>query len=111
MDDSKGLSYFFLGLGVGVAVGMIFAPKSGPETRTLLRSRATEGGEYVRRRSSELRQGASGLVEKGKEAVTRQRQQLSTAVEAGRQAYRETVGGGAAPSGPDIQPTPTAEGI
>ena len=33
MDDSKGLAYFFLGVGIGVAVGMIFAPQSGAETR------------------------------------------------------------------------------
>jgi len=39
MDDSKGLSYFLLGLGVGVAVGIVFAPQSGEETRGLLRSR------------------------------------------------------------------------
>ena len=33
MDEDKKLSYFCLGLGIGVAVGILFAPKSGEETR------------------------------------------------------------------------------
>lgn len=93
MDDNKSLSYFFLGLGVGVAVGMIFAPQAGAQTRTLIRTRATEGGDAIRRRGSQLREGASGLVERGRDVVTRQREQLNAAVEAGRSAYREAVGG------------------
>ena len=102
MDDNKSLSYFFLGLGVGVAVGMIFAPQAGAQTRTLIRSLATEGGDYIRRRGSDLREGASGLLDRGKEVVSRQREQLNAAVEAGRSAYREAVGTG--------QPDATAPG-
>ena len=114
MDDNKSLSYFFLGLGIGVAVGMVFAPQAGAQTRTLIRSRATEGGDYLKRRSSDLREGASGLIDKGKEVVSRQREQLNAAVEAGRSAYREVIGGpGEAPGQPSGQTesaTP-AEGI
>jgi gas vesicle protein len=95
MEDNKGLSYFFLGLGVGVAVGMIFAPQAGAETRTLLRTRAGEGGDYLRRRSGELREGASGLVERGKQVVSKQRERLNASMDAGKQAYRESVQGDA----------------
>jgi gas vesicle protein len=35
--DKNGLTSFLLGLGVGVGIGMLFAPKSGSETRQLLR--------------------------------------------------------------------------
>jgi gas vesicle protein len=94
MEDNKGLSYFFLGLGIGVAVGMIFAPHAGAETRTLIRSRAQEGGDYLRRRSGELREGASGLVERGKQAVNKQKDRLSASLEAGKQAYRENIAEG-----------------
>jgi gas vesicle protein len=96
MEDDKRFSYFFLGLGLGVAVGILFAPKSGEETRELIRSKADEGKDYLKRRSEELRESASDLVDKGKAAVARQKEQLSAAVEAGRQAYRESV---ATPSG------------
>src|ERR1035438_4219598 len=42
--DKNGLSAFLLGLGVGVGIGILFAPKSGEETREYLRSKANEGG-------------------------------------------------------------------
>ncbi|MBC8167285.1 MAG: YtxH domain-containing protein [Bryobacteraceae bacterium] len=92
MDDSKGLSYFFLGLGIGVAVGVMFAPQSGPETRGQIRDKALEGTDYVRRRGEELKESASGIVDKGKDLLNRQKDQFSSAVDAGKQAYREAVG-------------------
>ena len=92
MGDNNKLSYFFLGLGLGVAVGLLFAPKSGPETRDLLLSKANEGREYLRRRTEDLRDSAGDLVDKGRSVLAKQKDQLSSAVEAGKQAYREAVG-------------------
>jgi gas vesicle protein len=94
MDEDKRLSYFFLGLGIGVAVGILFAPKAGEETRGLIRDKAGEGADYVKRRSGELKESASELVERSKSAVARQKEQLASAVEAGRQAYRESLSAG-----------------
>lgn len=91
MERDNKFSYFFLGLGIGVAVGILFAPKSGAETRELLKERAEEGKEYVKRRSAELRDSAVEAYEKGKEAVIKQKEQLAAAVEAGKAAYREKV--------------------
>ncbi|MEO8127668.1 MAG: YtxH domain-containing protein [Bryobacteraceae bacterium] len=91
MDESKGLSYFMLGLGIGVAVGIVFAPQSGEDTRGLIRSKALESGDYVKRQSESLRGSAEELVEKGKTAIKTQKEQLSAAVDAGKQAYRESV--------------------
>jgi gas vesicle protein len=92
MDDNNNLSYFFLGLGLGVAVGLLFAPKSGPETRDLLLTKADEGRDYLRRRTEDLRDSAGDLVDKGRSALNKQKDQLNAAVEAGKQAYREAVG-------------------
>jgi gas vesicle protein len=93
MDEDKKLSYFFLGVGIGVAVGLLFAPKSGEETRELIRSKAGEGKDYLKRRGEEARESATEWVERGRTAVTRQKEQLSAAMEAGKQAYREAVAG------------------
>jgi gas vesicle protein len=90
--NRDGLASFLLGLGVGVGLGMIFAPKSGEETRELLKGKADEGKEYLKRRGSELRDSAGEIIERGKEAISRQKDTLAEAVEAGKQAYRETVG-------------------
>jgi gas vesicle protein len=108
MDDTKGLSYFLLGLGVGVAVGIVFAPTSGEETRGRIRNKATEGGDYLRRRSEDLRESAVDLVDRGRTAVGRQREQLNAAVEAGRQAYRETI---AEATGSTSNPATNPEGV
>ena len=91
MEDDSKLGYFFLGLGVGVAAGLLFAPKTGEETRSLIKSKATDGADYVRKRGENLRESANDIIDRGRDAVSRQKDQLSAAVQAGKQAYRETV--------------------
>jgi gas vesicle protein len=91
MEDDNKLSYFFLGLGLGVAVGVLFAPKSGVETRALLRDKAEESTDFVKRKSTELREQAIDAVERSKSQVQRHKENLSAAVEAGRAAYREAI--------------------
>jgi gas vesicle protein len=89
--DKNGLSSFLLGLGVGVGLGMLFAPKSGSETREIIKCKAEEGTDFIKQRSAELKDTAAGWVDKGKEAVGRQKETLTDAVEAGKQAYRDAV--------------------
>jgi gas vesicle protein len=91
MEDDSKLSYFFLGLGLGVAVGVLFAPKSGTETRGLIRDKANEGADYVKRRGEELRETATETIDRTKEKLRRQKDNLSAAVDAGKQAYRDAV--------------------
>lgn len=104
MDEQNRLSYFFLGLGLGVAVGMLFAPKSGSETRDLLMSKADEGKEYLRRQTEGLRDSAGDLLDKGRDLVSKQKDQLTSAVEAGKQAYRDTVGAAGQTGGQTVNP-------
>ena len=91
MEDDSKLSFFFLGLGLGVAVGVLFAPKSGQETRDLLKSKAGEGADYVKRASVDLRDQAADAVERGKQTIQKHKDNLSAAVDAGKQAYREAI--------------------
>jgi gas vesicle protein len=92
-------------------VGILFAPKSGEETRGLIKDKAGEGADYLKRRTVELRdsagdvvekvKGSAGdMVEKSKSAINRQKDQLAAAVEAGKQAYREAVATSDLQSGP-----------
>lgn len=91
MSDNGGakFSYFLVGLGIGTVIGLLFAPRSGRETRDLLNEKVDEGRDYLKRRSRELREQAEDVVERGKETVAKQKDQLSAAIEAGKQAYRE----------------------
>jgi gas vesicle protein len=89
--DKNGLSAFLLGLGVGVAVGMLFAPKSGQETRDLIKNKAGEGADFLKQRGSDVKQTAAEWVDTGQEALNKQKDNLADAVEAGRQAYRDAL--------------------
>jgi gas vesicle protein len=70
-------------------VGVLFAPKSGDETREFLKSKANESADYAKRRAEELRDLANENLEKSKSAIQRQKDNLTAAVDAGRQAYRD----------------------
>ncbi len=90
MADNIGskVSYFLVGLGIGAVVGILFAPKSGEETREFLTKKADEGRDYAQKKARELRERAEDLLERGKEVAARQKDSLSAAVEAGREAYQ-----------------------
>lgn len=90
MADNVGskITYFLVGLGVGALVGILFAPKSGEETRDFLSKKADEGRDYAQRKAKELRERADDLIERGKEVASRQKDSISAAVEGAREAYR-----------------------
>jgi gas vesicle protein len=108
MDDDKRLSYFFLGLGLGVAAGMLFAPKSGEEAREYIRGKADEGTDFIKRRTGDLRESAEEYVDKGRSVLSRQRDNITAAVDAGKAAYREAVSSEGTGGG---RPATGAEGI
>src|SRR3972149_10502842 len=83
------LGYFLAGLGLGAVVALLFAPRSGEETRQYLRERAEEGVDDLKRRGRELKERAGEVVEKGKELAERPRESVEAALEAGKTAYRE----------------------
>ena len=92
MSDNNGASkvaFFLAGLGIGAILALLFAPKSGKETRDYIAKKAGEGKEYVTARSEEFRKQAEDLVDKGKDLVAKQKEKLSAALEAGKQAYQE----------------------
>jgi gas vesicle protein len=97
--DKSGLSSFLMGLGVGVAIGMLFAPKAGSETRELIKNKAGEGTDFLKQRTTDFKQSATEWVDKGKDAIRSQKDTLNDAVEAGKQAYRDAVGTPAPNSG------------
>ena len=115
-----GLGWFLAGLGLGAVIGVLYAPKSGKETRDDLvagaldakeraavlaqqaRDRATEFaeqgrqqvGDYVDRGKEYYDRGRtqwSQYVEKGKGLVQEQQDKVSAAIDAGKEAYVATT--------------------
>lgn len=102
MEEKGGFGYFLLGLGIGVAAGILWAPRTGEETRQLIADKAGEGADYVRARTEDgkqyvreqteaLKGSASDLYDKSVSTVSKQKENLNAAVEAGKQAYRDAV--------------------
>ena len=89
-DNSAGskASFFLVGLGIGAMVGLLFAPKSGEDTRDYLSDRADEGREYAQRKARELRERAEDLIQRSKEIMARQKDGLAAAVDAGKETYK-----------------------
>jgi len=83
---------FSVGLGVGVGLALLLAPRSGEETQALIAKRARKGKEYVKGQVTELCDSASGLLEKGKKEVARHRQNIEQVLDAGKRAYKESLG-------------------
>ncbi len=92
--------FFLAGAGIGAVVALLLAPKSGRETRELITRKATdsrdfvtnkvtEGRQIVEEKSRKMSDDFTTFLDKSKEAVQRQKEQLGAAFEAGKGAYRD----------------------
>jgi gas vesicle protein len=96
-EDSKsyGLAWFLAGLGVGALVGILYAPKSGKETREDIATGARESAEFLRARTREAAENVSAIVDRGKEQmnafVDRGKEQVGEYVDRGRAQWEEFV--------------------
>jgi gas vesicle protein len=99
-DRSSGASgiilSFLMGGLTGAALAILFAPRSGKETRDILGEKLREGAERTRElrdraaaKGREMVDDASEYVDKHRETLERKKDRLAAALEAGRQAYRE----------------------
>ncbi len=102
MNDDRGANSsgvilsFLLGGLTGAALAILFAPRSGRETREILGERLRDTAERgrdlrerVKSRGREILDDAGEFVQEQRESIDKQRERLAAAVEAGRQAYRE----------------------
>ena len=88
-DRTSKLAYFLVGGGIGAVIALLFAPRSGRETRDLIAQKATEGRDRVTSTGRMVSDRVTDYLDKGKEIVSSQKEQISAAIEAGKQAYRD----------------------
>jgi gas vesicle protein len=99
-DTGARLTYFAIGATVGAVVALLFAPKSGRELRQDVADatrkgvdRARETGTQLSTRAGEYYETASTrageLATSAREAVSRRGELVGSAIEAGKQAYRD----------------------
>lgn len=75
-------SAFAIGMGVGAILGLVLAPQSGEETRTMLREKAQGGIDEAVEQGKKVARKAQRAADSAKEFV-------NDAMEAGHGAYRE----------------------
>lgn len=73
---------FLAGAVTGAAVALLFAPAAGDETRQFLSDKARES-----------RERALAAAREGREAIRRQKDQLTSAIDRGREAYAKARAG------------------
>src|SRR5918912_641938 len=99
-DAGTRLTYFVIGATVGAVVALLFAPKSGRELREDLADATRKGVDRARETGSQLstRAGeyydaattrAGELAASARDAARARGERFTSAVEAGREAYRE----------------------
>lgn len=69
---------FLLGAVSGAAVALLYAPKSGQETREFLGEKTREG-----------RERAMEAAQRGREVLNQGRETLTSAIERGKEAYQQ----------------------
>ncbi|MBV8855901.1 MAG: YtxH domain-containing protein [Acidobacteria bacterium] len=99
-DAGARLTYFAIGATIGAVVALLFAPKSGRELRQDVADATRKGVDRARETGSQLsaRAGeyyetaqtrAGELATSAREAVSRRGELVGSAIEAGKQAYRD----------------------
>lgn len=93
--------YFLAGAGIGAVLALLFAPKSGRETRDLIARTAVDGRDFLANKVAEGKQFVGDtsrkvsddfttFVDRSKDALIRQKEQVTAAFEAGKTAYKES---------------------
>ena len=93
--SGSAFGWFLVGLGIGAAIGVLYAPQAGTDTRESLAEGARERAEYLKQKSKDAaaqvnsyvdagKEQLSDYVERGKQAVATGRSQVEDYVERGR---------------------------
>jgi gas vesicle protein len=90
-NGSQGVAWFLAGLGVGALIGILYAPKSGRETREDLAQRARDGQEYLRVRSKQAAEQMGTMVDKGKEQMNQYMGRGREMADRGRAQWQDFV--------------------
>lgn len=87
MDDIYKVGFgLVLGAAVGVAAGMLLAPKSGKETRDDIVAKATEAQEKTQELMEQTRDRVEQIYDQGRDMVAEKRDWAVDALHSGKEA-------------------------
>lgn len=82
---------FLMGVGAGVAVGLLCAPTPGNKTRRQIVDGAKQQVNDAVQHATDLMDSTSCLLEQGRDEIARQQAGIKNAVAAGKKAYRQAT--------------------
>lgn len=86
MSQMQAIGYSALGLGLGIALGVLFAPRSGADLRHEMRGKLQGSQEYLKAKLDQ----AGDYIDGQKRRLAGNRDRLTNAFEVGRQTYRQS---------------------
>jgi gas vesicle protein len=94
MAEDKGINsllWFLAGLGVGTAIGVLYAPKPGRELRDAITEQAEEGRDYVVNQARQAKDQAQQWAEKSRNFYQQQKDQFKSAFGVGKETCHEAT--------------------
>jgi gas vesicle protein len=80
-----------IGLGVGVAAGLLLAPNAGKKTRARITKAATDGTAYAIDCGETVSEALLDFIDKGKDEIARERETVADAIKRGTHAYKRAI--------------------
>lgn len=71
---------FLLGFGIGVTIGVLFAPKAGSDTRQYIVDKANDSSDYLMNQGQQIKQKASDLMDRGRDILSSQKEKVADMV-------------------------------
>ena len=98
--SEPGIGTFLAGIAIGAGIALLFAPRSGEETRRDIERRARKIGDQARdlvsdvtesvsEKVQEAKAGVESRIDSARNAVELKRRQVTNAVDAGRAAAQQ----------------------
>ena len=89
MSTATVLVSFFAGAALGAGLALLYAPKSGRETRDQITDLADDAVDKIKEYAKEAQEKIKTAFDEGKDAVMEKKSILSSAIEAGREAMQK----------------------
>ena len=85
----KVICSFFVGGLIGAGVALLMAPKTGEETRRMIKELAEDVKEKAENYIDQAKGTVGIYVEKGKDFIEKEKDIITKTVEAGKEAYKK----------------------
>ena len=85
----KTLLSFFVGGLIGAGAAILIAPKTGKETRKMIKELAEETKEKMEDFIDQVKEIATAYLEEGKDFIEKEKDIITKTVEAGKEAYEK----------------------